>query len=346
MQDPTPCLMLASNRILRNVTAAVVALGFDAELVLRRASLSWQDLEKIDGEDQRIPVEVLKRFWTAVVAVTGDPGIGVRIGALARLDDLGVLGSVARASATLGDALLKAGRYWRLWIEATRLSLLVEGEQGEVVYRSLGPSSPTAADAVLAQLIVLSRELTGRELVPSQVRFAHPRPPDDSVYREVFGVAPTFDEFEHSLVFPADVLMLPIATHDFRQAELLSAHASQLVDALSPEASFSRRVRELLATELRGGNPMIENVAAKLGMHAKTLTRRLKQEGTSHSDLLDSLRRELAERYLSAPDLNVTEAAFLLGFSDASAFNKAFRRWFGVAPLAFRRRLVKDVSSA
>jgi AraC-like DNA-binding protein len=330
--------MLASARILRNVTAAVAALGFDPDVVLREASLGQTDLEKADTEGQRMPVEALSRFWSAAVAVTGDPSIGVRIGALARLESFGVLGSVARASATLGDALLKTGRYMRLWIESVRLSLLVDGAQGQVVYRSLAPMSPIAAEAVLAQLIVLARELTGRELVPTEVRLAHPAPPDDSVHRRVFGVAPTFDSFEYSLVFSADVLMLPIATHDSRQAELLSAQASQLVDALSPEASFSRRVRDVLSAELRGGNPMIENIATRLGMHPKALTRRLKQEGTSHSELLDSLRRELAERYLSLPSLNVTEVAFLLGFSDASAFNKAFRRWFRVTPATFRRR--------
>ena len=139
--------------------------------------------------------------------------------------------------------------------------------------------------------------------------------------------------------------MLPISTHYSHQTEQLVARASRLADALSPEDSVTRRVRDVLAGELHGGNPMLENVAAQLGMHPKALMRRLKQEGTSHSDLLDSLRREHAERYLCMPRLNVAEAAFLLGFSDASAFNKAFRRWFGVTPLEFRRRLTHAKSS-
>jgi AraC-like DNA-binding protein len=330
--------MLASTRILRNLTTALALLGFDPDLVLRTAALSRKYLENAEGEEHRMPVEELGRFWTAAAEVTGDPGIGVRIGALARLDHYGVLGSVARSSATLGDALLKTARYMRVWIESARLSLLVEGELGQVFHRSARPIPPQGGDAVLAQLLVLSRELTGRELVPTRVRLAHPPPADDSIYRDVFGVAPTFGDFEYALVFPADVLMLPIATHDSRKGDLLLAQANQLVDALSPEESFSRRVREVLAAELRGGNPMIENVAARLGVHPKALTRRLKQEGTSHSELLDSLRRELASRYLSASELNVTEVAFLLGFCDASAFNKAFRRWFGASPRSFRRR--------
>jgi AraC-like DNA-binding protein len=336
--------MLASGRILKNFAAAVAVLGFDVNTVLERASLSWTDVEKASDEQHRVPVEALGRFWAAALEVTGDSAIGVRIGALARIDNYGVLGGVLRASATLGDALLKAVRYLNLLIETARLSVVVDGEEGRVIYRSVRVPPP-AADAALAQLLVLSRELTGHVLVPTQVRFAHRAPPDDSTYRQVFGVAPTFDDFEYLLVFPSRDLMLPIATHDSRRTALLVAQASRLADALSPEESVSRRVRDVLAGELQGGNPMLENVAAQLGMHPKALMRRLKQEGISHSGLLDSLRREHAERYLGTSRVNVAEAAFLLGFSDSSAFNKAFRRWFGVTPLEFRRRLTHAKNS-
>lgn len=334
--------MLASTRLLRNILTAIVALGFDPELVLRGASLGWQDLADSDGDERRLPVEAVARLWAAAVAVTGDPNIGVRIGALAQLDHFGVLGSVARASATLGDALLKTGRYMRLWIETARLCLLVEGDQGQLIFRSLRRIPPVVGDAVLTQLVVLSRELTGRDLVPSRVRMAHPPPTDDSVYRDVFRIAPTFRDVEYSLVFSVDVLTLPIATHDPGGVELLSDRATRLVDALAPGATFARRVRDVLAAELHGGNPMMENVAARLGVHPKTVNRRLKQEGTSHRELLDCLRRELAEHYLAMPGIAVTEVAFLLGFSDASAFNKALRRWFGIAPLDYRRRLLRQ----
>jgi AraC-like DNA-binding protein len=336
--------MQASARILQNFATALAVLGFNPDAVLARASLTLAEVQNGNVDEQRVPLEALGRFWAATVAVTGDPAIGVRIGALARIDNYGVLGRVARASATLGDALLKTVRYMNLLIETASLSVLVDCDRVQVIYSSLR-APPAAADAALAQLLVLSRELTGRRLVPEQVRFAHRAPPDDSFYREVFGIAPTFDDLEHSLVVAADCLILPITTHDSRESELLVAEAKRLADAVSSDDSVSRRVRDVLARELQGGNPMVENVAAQLGMHPKALMRRLKQEGTSHSALLDSLRREHAEQYLRMPRLNVAEAAFLLGFSDASAFIKAFRRWFGVAPLEFRRRAMQAKNS-
>jgi AraC-like DNA-binding protein len=336
--------MQASARILQNHAAALVALGFDSDAVLARASLSASDVQNADVEEHRVPVEALGRFWAAAVEVTGDPAIGVRIGALGRVDHYGVLGSVGRASATLGDALLKTVRYVNLLIETARLSVLVERDRVQVIYGSLR-TPPAAADAALVQLLVLSRELTGRKLIPLQVRLAHRAPRNDSIYREVFGIAPTFDDSEHSLVVAADYLMLPIATHDCHASELLVAEANRLAEIVTPDDSVSRRVLHLLARELQGGNPMVENIAAQLGMHPRAMMRRLKQEGTSHSALLDSLRREHAERYLRMPHLGVAEAAFLLGFSDASAFIKAFRRWFGIAPLEFRRRATQAKNS-
>jgi AraC-like DNA-binding protein len=331
--------MLVSTRLLWNLASALATLGFDANAVLRLCGLTWQDLEEKEGDDRRLPLDAVHSFWHAAVAVTGDENIGVRVGALARVETFGVLGYIGRSSATLGDALLKTARYIRLWNAATGLSLLVEGDDAVLWYRSLAPERPHPAggDTVMTSLLVLSRQLTGRHVMPSEARFAHPAPSNDAPYREIFGSSAKFDRSEYGLVFRPDILTLPITTFDSELGERLTQEASALVDALPVTASFSRRVRALLTAELRGGNPLSENIAAQLGVHPKTLTRRLRDEGTSHRELLDTLRRELAERYVSASELNVSEVAFLLGFSDTSAFNKAFKRWFGVAPVAFRR---------
>jgi AraC-like DNA-binding protein len=326
--------MFASRKILVNLTRALTVLGFDALAVLRGCGLAPEDLERSDGGDARMPVEVLTRFWSSAVAVTGDDGIGVRLAALARIDGFGVLGDAARASGTLGEALLKTARYLKLWNEAIGLSLLVEGERALVSYRSLSPEPRHhgEGDATMTILLVLSRELAGKDLAPDETCFAHPEPADGSPYREVFGDSARFDCPAYSLVFPAEILTLPIIASGLKPGE-----ASPSTTARAEE-SFSRRVLDLLTAELRGGNPMIENIAAQLKMHPRTLARRLRDEGTSHSELLDSLRRELAERYVSATDHDMIEVAFLLGFSDASAFHKAFKRWYGAGPFAFRRR--------
>lgn len=331
--------MKASPKILRNLVAALTALGFDARVALQQSGLDWRDVED-DGPDRRVPAEALNRFWAAAVTSTNDPSIGVRIGALARLDAFGILGSVARASATLADALLKTARYIRLWNEATKLSLLVEEGRAVVWYQHLGkePGHPAAGDILMTMLLSFSRELTGRHLNPYESRFAHPAPLDLSPYRPIFGESARFDRREFALVFPSENLSLPLVSHDPVRAQALTQQMAELADALPFPDSYAHRVRSVLTAEIQGGNPMIENVAAQLGLHPRTLTRRLKDEGTSHRELLESLRRGLAEQYVGASELNMMEVTFLLGFSNASAFNKAFKRWFGMAPLAFRER--------
>jgi AraC-like DNA-binding protein len=332
-------MLTASTRILRSLALAIRALDFDAEQVLGRCGVTWQDIDEGEGDDGRVPVETLDRFWEAAVAVTGDPAIGVRVGALARLGAAGILGDMAMASPTLGDAMLKMIRYLRIWNEAGRLSLLVDGDRAIIWYRPVARRHPASSDSVLARLGVLSRELTGVHLLPEEVLLAHPAPPETASYRDVFGIQPTFDQSDYAVVFHRDALSLPIKTSNSATLEAVMRHASELIDALPADASLRRQVQRTLANELRGGNPMLDNVAAQLNMHPKTLRRRLKEEGTTHSDLLERLRRDLAERYLRVPGLNVTEVAFLLGYSDASAFNKAFRRWFEVAPRTYRQRL-------
>jgi AraC-like DNA-binding protein len=333
-------MLTVSTRMLRNLGLGLRLLGFDAPEVFRRADLTWEDVRE-DDDAHRLPVETLHRFWSAAVEVTGDPAIGVRIGAHARLEALGIMGLVASTSATLGDALLKTAQHLRLWNEAARLSLLVEADRAIVWYRSLAPQRRhyASGDAGLSRLLVVSRELTGTHLVPDEAHFAHPAPQDLARYRETFGSALRFDQSDFALIFPAEGLTLPLRSQASTLGASLTRHATDLLDTLPSSSALAQQVRRMLARELQGGNPLIENVATQLGMHTKTLTRRLRDEGTSHSELLEQLRREFAQRYLSVPDLNVAEVAFLLGYSDASAFHKAFRRWFGVAPLAFRHQI-------
>src|SRR5262245_36043089 len=118
-------MLTVSTRVLRNLGLALRVLGVDAPEVFRRAGLGWEEVQE-DDDAHRLPVELLHRFWAAAVDVTGDPAIGVRVGAQSRLEGLGIMGLVAMTSATLGDALLKTARHLRLWNEAARLSLLVE----------------------------------------------------------------------------------------------------------------------------------------------------------------------------------------------------------------------------
>jgi AraC-like DNA-binding protein len=178
---------------------------------------------------------------------------------------------------------------------------------------------------------MIARRIAGRPISPIEVRFMHPAPPDLTHHRRFFGVPIRFESSTNAIVFDAALLDLPVRSHDAKLSEELQREADALMDN-EPVRGFKAEVRAALALELRGGDPSAERVAGSLDMHAKTLTRRLRREGTTFRQLLDEVRLSLAERYLRQPGLSVEEVAYLLGYSDSSAFHRAFRRWTGHAP--------------
>ncbi len=138
---------------------------------------------------------------------------------------------------------------------------------------------------------------------------------------------------------PSAAIVLSRATWEMRSPransrlhEVLLMHAEELLRETNKQASLVQRVRAELVGELRGGDPTVQRIARKLAVTPRTLQRRLAEEGTTFVAILDSVRAELSTRYLSDVALSVTEVAFLLGFSEPSAFARAHRRWFGRAP--------------
>jgi AraC-like DNA-binding protein len=157
-------------------------------------------------------------------------------------------------------------------------------------------------------------------------------PADPSEHTRIFGMHVRFGAARDGITLAATQLELPVVKADPALSAILDRHAQELLKRLPPAGGFRQRVRALLAAELRGGTPALEPIAAKLRMSARTLRRRLKEDGTSLSALLDELRCELSLRYLEEQTMTLDAIAFELGFADVRAFRRAFKRWTGRAP--------------
>jgi len=326
-----------SRFLVERLVAGLDQLGVDTPAVLRRCRLDGDALARLP---ERVPYAIFHDLFVALGEVTGERSFGVRLAELGRPEIYDVFGYVLRSSATLGDALLRTGRYLRLVTDAVDFTLHVDGDRALLLHRdsSTAVSHPEAIEFAVAAVAVIARRMTGKALVPIEARFIHDAPADVAHHVRVFGAPVRFRQLQNGLVFPAELLHLEIASRDARLCALLERQAEQLLAALPEAGHYTRRVQELLAEELRGGSPTAARIAKRLAMHPKTLGRRLRLEGTSLQQLLDSVRRGLAERYLIASDTSVSEVAFLLGFADPTAFHKAFKRWTGITPHAFRRR--------
>jgi AraC-like DNA-binding protein len=313
--------------------AGLSAAGANTAEVLARAGLTGADLS---DPEKRLPREVMVMMWTAAVEVTGDEAFGLHVAERLRPGMFDVIEYLARSSHTLGEAAARAQRYVRLFDDVAQLALEPDGDMITLVPRlGQGLAFPLGVvDCVLAATLMFARQTTGVPLVPVEVTFTHEPPRDIAEYQRIFGSPVRFQAAREGLTFAKEHLALPLVTADPHLSAILDRHASELLRRLPPVDNFVDRVRCMLAEELRGGDPSAERIATRMHMSSRTLRRRLEEQGSGVQPLLDDLRKELALRYLEEARLGLDEIAFELGFADARAFRRAFKRWTGRTPRA------------
>lgn len=193
-----------------------------------------------------------------------------------------------------------------------------------------------AAEFILAAMLIAARKATAADFAPLEVRFRHAQPENLTEHRRIFRAPLRFAQPANQLVISRALLDRPLIKSDPGLSAMLDRCLRAALERIPPVTTLSGRVRHLLAIDLTG-NVGVESVAQKLHMSRRTLHRQLADEGTSFRQLLDDLRRELATRYLSEPRMATATVAFLVGFSEPSAFHRAFKRWYGTTPAEYRQ---------
>lgn len=306
------------------------ASRLDADALLKSAGLTRKDL---DNPEQRVPREIVGDVWRAAVALTGDAALGLRVAMQMQPGMLGLIEYAARNGASLGQALHTLTRYSELLAEGVHFALHEEGEQVRLSYTVTGsPQPPSVIDFALGYVARVMRDFSQPSVQLSEVSFDHPAPSERAVYEEAFRARLRFDAGHNALSFSSAYLSAQIHSADPHLHAVLDHQAAKLVSELPKADAFEDRVKLLITNELRGGDASAQGLAKKLHMSARTFQRRLVDVGTTHSALLDEVRHALATRMLDQDELSLGEIAEALGFSDVSAFRKAFRRWTGAAP--------------
>lgn len=291
--------------------------------------------------DARIPFAQIVALYEQAAVMTGDDWFGLRVGEHVDATAFDVLGYSVINSPTFGAALDRVVRYNFIWTNGSCFTVENVNGRTTVEYVYLDESIHERrhdVEMTFAALVVLGRRVTGVDWAPREIRFQHERPPDTSEHERIFQCPILFGAITNDFVFDSSYLNLPIIKADARLCALLDRHANELLARYPREDSLVERMRTLLKDELNGGDASLEVLAAKLGMSARTLQRKLHALGTSHQELLDEMRKDLALRYLREPGMAVCEVAYLLGFSESSAFHRAFKRWTGSTPSEFRKK--------
>jgi AraC-like DNA-binding protein len=185
----------------------------------------------------------------------------------------------------------------------------------------------------------------GRAWRPLEIHFEHPRPLDGHEHARLFEVPVYFARPANAIVFRRSDLDANMGSAD---AYLLSVLEPMLRErrARANADDLEGLVRRTIERGFSGGGPTIDHVARELGMTSRTLHRRLQERGLAFNDMVRGLRRDLALRYLATPHIPLTEIAFLLGYSELSAFSRAFHQWSGVAPMRYRKQSLAGPTAA
>jgi AraC-like DNA-binding protein len=295
-------------------------------------------LEAVDP-DQRLPVTTVHELLRGAIELTGDPDLGLKAAREIKIGDYGALEYAARSAESWGEACNVVGRYMRLVNDTLRFSLRYDGTHALIQLDSSVALPRAAADFQSGAFHISASHCWPKGVIPKfEVWFTHPRPEDTREYERTFvGGVVSFDAPFNGFVMAKRYLDLRAESADPMLHAVIRRHAEALMAELPRAQNSTEQVRDAIAKQLQGGTPSIENIARQLCVGQRTLGRRLEQEGTTFQELLDDLRRRLALGYVGASDLALSEIAFLLGYSQATTFHRAFKRWTSRTPLEYRR---------
>ena len=322
---------------VNTASTAYLAALFDhvRERGLAPAALG-ADPAQLDREGRLSEAECATLFDRAS-DLLGDPDLGLHVGEGIRPGHYGVLGYVSMNCRTLGEALDQLRRYQALVLDIGGPSVHLAGASCEFRWNpDIAEPLRQLAEFNLSALLTFTRWISGIADPPLGLGFTFDAPSRLDEHHRIFGSPLAFGEAVYSLRIPADWLQRPLIQPDPAMRRMMLGLAEQQMAALQRPAHALGRVREAIARQLGAGTPDLSAVAMALETSTRSLQRSLQAESLSFSQLVDSVRRELAERYLSDPGLNLTDVAFLLGYSEQSAFARAFKRWTGTSPGGYR----------
>ena len=322
---------------LRSLLEVLKQRGADIAAVCRAADL---DAQELDDPDLRIDAAATRRAWETAVALTGEPDLGLVVAGAQPAGAFDLLEYAFRASPTLGRAFEQLARYRRVVREDLEVALTDDGARVSVAF-TLGQPGPLLrqqANYFLFGWLRVAREATGRsDIAPLETRVPYPAPHRVDGIERAFGGPIVYECSDAALVFDRDTMSLRTTRPDPGLVRVLGHRLRRLEPSTAEARPFAAAVRSRVEDDLPSGEITAARVAAELDTSVRTLDRRLAAEGTSFRALLDGVRRELAERHLRDPRVSPGEIAFLLGYSESSAFHRSFKRWTNLTPREFRR---------
>jgi AraC-like DNA-binding protein len=313
--------------------------NLDVIAALRAADI---DVKCLDQTEERVSSEQFQAFVLNLVEQSQDPLLGLKSGAYVQPGSYSVLGYIVMSCATLGEAIARIAPYEKL-----------VGDMGVTTLESVPPNlllrwhcaypNPRVraqmTDNVLASWVNYARWLSDDPAGPLEVRLEHglSDPALRQEYEKVFGCPVRFDQPLNGILISPDLLHKPLRQPDQLLRRTLEDHAQTQIAALAEDdVQVVIRVKNMIHYLLRAGISRMDSVADELQMTTRTLQRRLKVHDLTYQQLLDEVRQELAQDYLTNTQLPLMDIALRLGFAETRSFHRSFKTWTGVTPGDYR----------
>ncbi|MBW4689916.1 MAG: AraC family transcriptional regulator [Komarekiella atlantica HA4396-MV6] len=330
--------------ITRGIVQYVARYGVDSDSLCAAVGIEPALLKM---PDQRITGTLHSAVWWEALKRTGDENLGLHLGEAFNLATFGIVGYVLVNCQTFEQVLEKLSRYTHLFSQGAYIHFCVsEGlvfcdcDIVDHLKNYLLKEPRQAIESTFASLLTATQMLTGKPLCPLAIWFQHSRPADISEHERIFQTKLYFSMPKNRIIFDANCLNWSVLSANSNLLSVFEQHAQAMLDAINREDEYTRKVVEAIAQKLKGELPSIEAIAHSLAISVRQLQRELQAEGTSYQQLLDETRKQLSLRHLKNHNTPIHDVAFLLGFSEPSAFHRAFKRWTGQTPRAYRLTVI------
>lgn len=295
-----------------------------------------------ESPNERIPVQQWSDLLNHAIQFSGDTSLPLRVAEELLPRHWGVFAYAAMSCATLAEVVMVLVRYERLIDEINDTKVHFYGDRAslEWIPRCEEPT-PAFMQLSVTSWAIFAKRYTSRPDLIADVHFTFPEPKDVQTYQRIFGGKVLFGQKTTQLIFPISYLQIPITHHDADAHRILMLQIEkQFLDFTLPN-DFYQHLNKTIFQQISRGSATLENVANAMGLTPRSLQYKLSEVGATYRELLDEVQLSLAHKYLLDKNISLVDVAFLLGYSEQSAFQKAFKRWSNETPGAFRKRLLK-----
>lgn len=303
--------------------------------------------------DRRVTSEHVDRVYLLAEKSLGDPNIGIHMGQAMQLHHLGVIGMLAMNCSYAHEFFELHSRYQTLMGNGFNSEYLCSDESvilRTAVLADTARRSRHTYEYSFAAWVRLKEQFMGLEHLPLRVELPYDKPADDSAQQQLFHNAPlSYGHDALQVFFPPEFKEYKLLANDSPLKTVLEVEARKQLQALQGKLvhsdPFLAAVRQEIARNFNVGKPGIQQIASAMGSSTRSLQRQLDTADTSFNKVLDNVRYELAERYINNSELSLIDNALMLGFSEQSSFQRAFKNWFGQTPGNYRRQK-KEIADA